>query len=489
MTTPDETTIGFDEVLAQLMAADPDSFYRQAQAYDDAVAVLEETRAALAAQRRALEEMWSATDPARLDRLNELTRYLELLIGRLQDPSYPVVLRRIADVIRDSQQRLQSLLDGHGQHVVDAAAQADRDKRARKILADLSGAYRQLGGSLRALPERTATGDPLPASSTRVERSDGARAVAATPIPARASGGSFEMIGAASGARAGALGAIPSQAKLAGDTAAPSAPAAFGRFAQFAARPTSPASGPATPSFSGFAGMAEPSAPAATPAFAQPGSGSSRTRQQAPQEQKNTTQSAPSSGPGETSARQVSGLPIPARLDAAPGAGLPVPVESVVVPSQTPASLVAAPATSAVASTPELPAPEVSLAGSAAQMAASPSPVPTPNVPVVTQPLPPGPPPAAVATNASPAPLVMSANANLGVGASTAGSAMPPGLMSTSAAGAAGAPAVRRTEVWLRAEASGWSGADPTPARLGRRGPDEREDGRQDRGCATEEGR
>jgi hypothetical protein len=488
MTTPDETTIGFDEVLAQLMAADPDSFYRQAQAYDDAVAVLEETKAALAAQRRALEEMWSATDPARLDRLNELTRYLELLIGRLQDPSYPVVLRRIAEVIRDSQQRLQSLLDGHGQHVIDAAAQADRDKRARKILADLSGAYRQLGGSLRALPERTATGDPLPAS-TRVESSGGARAVAATPVSARVAGGSVEMVGVASGGRAGALGSIPSRTKLAGDTAAPSAPAPFGRFAQFAAGPTSPASGPAAASFSGFAGMAEPGAPAVPTAFAQPGSGSSRTRRQAPQEQKNTTGSAPSSGPGETSARQVGGLPIPARLDAAPGAGLPVPVESVVVPSQAPAALVAAPATSAVASTPELPAPEVSLAGSAAQVVASPSPVPTPNVPVVTQPLPPGPPPAAVATNASPAPLVMSANANLGVGASTAGSAMPPGLMATSAAGAAGAPAVRRTEVWLRAEASGWCGADPTPARLGRRGSDEREDGRQDRGCATEEGR
>ncbi|WP_043726728.1 hypothetical protein, partial [Kutzneria sp. 744] len=180
MATPDETQAGFDEILAQVMAADPDTFHRQARAFDDAVTALHDAKAALETQRRTLEETWSTQDPARFDQLDQVTRHLEVLMSRFQHPSYSQTLRRIGDLIRDSQQRLLSLKDDHGHDGV--AARADRDKRARKILADLSTSYRQLGGSLREPPERTADGGLLPASFTRTESPDGARHTTATPV-------------------------------------------------------------------------------------------------------------------------------------------------------------------------------------------------------------------------------------------------------------------------------------------------------------------
>jgi hypothetical protein len=500
MVTADETQSSFDEVLDQVMAADPDTFYRQARAFDDAVTVLHDAKAALQTQRRTLEETWSTQDPVRFDRLDQVTRHLELLMSRYRYPSYPQTLRRIGDLIRDSQRRLLSLKDDHGQHGDSAAARADRDKRARKILADLSTSYRQLGGSLREPPERTADGGLLPASFTRTESPDGMRHTTATPVAGGAAGTSAcsaGTTGAKTHGRALAFGAVPTQAKLAGDSVEPSLPAPFARFAHYAARPVSPGHGRTEQSFSGFANMAEPDSRVAAPAFAPSGNGSSLARQKVSHATESTSRSTPSRS-GDADPGQLRDLPVPVKLDSVPATGSSVPM--VPVTTAGPATALSQEATAAQAVSAANPAaappatstaPQVSLAGSAAQAAAPGSvtnPAPAPNA-TLARPLPPAPPPAAVATNASSVPLALSANANLGPSASAVGSVVRPGLTPTAVGSSAAVPASRGTEVWLRADASSWAPVGRTPGRLGRDGLDAHDPTWQDAGCVTEEGR
>ncbi|GAA3440166.1 hypothetical protein [Kutzneria kofuensis] len=449
MTTPDGTQPSFDEVLDQVMAADPDTFYQKARAFENVVTVLQDARAFLAKQHRMLEELWTTPDPGRFNRLEQVIRHLETLLSRYRYPNYVQVLRRIGDVIRDSQQRLLSMKDDHGDH----AARADRDKRARKILADLSSSYRQLGESLQELPERTADGDILPASFT--QGTTGAYA----PAPRVGVGRVLGTAGTKAHGGTRAFGAAQTQPELTGGAALSNTPAPFARFAHYATRPAPPGHGRTEPSFTGFAGMADPGPQAAPFVLTQPGVGSSRSPRDVAQGKGNVPAADTSAGLGQRD--QL--VTLPAKLESIPGVGVSAKDVPVTTAGPAPASGVAAPPGPAPA------APQVSLTGSTARVAAPAPATPAASDVPVAPPPPPGPPAAAVATNASAAPLAMSAGSSLTSGSAMPGSMMRAGLTPVPMANVVGAASVPRgAEVWLRADASNWNPGTGAQAPLGR---------------------
>jgi hypothetical protein len=455
MTTPDDNQLSYDEVLDRVLVADPESFYGKAQAFDDAVTALHDVRNVLLKRRRAIDEMWSTTDLNKLAKLDELTRHLELLIRGMRDPGYSRVLRRIGDVLRDSQQRLLSMRDDHG---ADPAARADRDKRARKILADLSTSYGQLGSLLQELPKRTANGGIVPASFAHAPGSGVATGEGSAAT--HASSCSTGTVGKAH-AGIGVFDTAPKHAELVDATAQPDVPAQFAGFAHYASQPAAPGRGRATPSFSGFAAMADPDSQAAAVVLSQLGTGASRPTVKALVDK---------ALPGKENPLQSTTLPSSVKVEVTPDAATPV-VSSVPATTAGPAAAPAVPSAPA----------QVSLTGSTAATAAPPPAPATPGVPLKPPP-PPGPPAEAVATNAS-APLAMSATPTVAYGSSTPGSMMRPGM--TSAPVLAPAAPVRGSEVWLRADTSAWQTGPQSPARLDREGIAGPEIAGHDSGCAA----
>src|SRR5687768_1568482 len=107
MATSPDGQLGFEEVLERVLAADPESFYTQATAFEQAVVSLDDAKGLLKKNRRALEESWSNRADQRFLQLDGLVRHLSGLMGDM--PSYPVLLRLIGDAIVDSRRRLLDL--------------------------------------------------------------------------------------------------------------------------------------------------------------------------------------------------------------------------------------------------------------------------------------------------------------------------------------------------------------------------------------------
>src|SRR5688572_15096776 len=93
----------FEEILERVLAADSESFYTQANAFEQAVVSLDDAKGLLRKYRRVLEESWSNRTEQRFDQLDGLVRHLSALMGDM--PSYPVLLRLIGDAIVDSRRR------------------------------------------------------------------------------------------------------------------------------------------------------------------------------------------------------------------------------------------------------------------------------------------------------------------------------------------------------------------------------------------------
>ncbi len=171
----------YEQVLAEVSAADPQTFYLQAQRFEQAASSLGDTKDLLRRYRRDLAEAWHSGDKQRYNRIDRLVQHIEGVVAAIRDPGYAMVLRRIGDVIVDSQQRLRSMKDDAA-HAKDASARADLDKRAVKILEELSTSYRQLGGELAELPQRTAAGKPMDSMPARTTTTGNTAASAAGPV-------------------------------------------------------------------------------------------------------------------------------------------------------------------------------------------------------------------------------------------------------------------------------------------------------------------
>lgn len=216
-----------DDVLRRLAAADHRAFYQQAEAFEQAASMLEEVKDLLRKHHRTLEEAWSNGNPERHAWIADVVRHVDGLLTSVRGSDYPRLLRRLGDMVVDSRQRLTAL-----QH---ESPSGDRDARARKILDDLSTSYRQVGGSLAQLPERTAKGGVLPATMSWTAAGK-------------------ERFSHADGSHRGALD------NVAAETVAPMPETAvpFGRFSPLNSRPAAAAAKAADPAetFGGFAGLA-----------------------------------------------------------------------------------------------------------------------------------------------------------------------------------------------------------------------------------------
>ena len=242
MATSPDAQLSFDEVVERVLVADPESFYVQATAFEEATKSLHDARGLLAKQRRSLEDAWSNRLDQRFVQMDGLVRHLEVMMGDM--PTYPILLRHLGDAIVDSRQRLLDLR--HLRADADPHALADRDQQARKILDDLSATYRRLGSQLPELPERTATGHFVSVRPARFEAGvrDGASGAGCAP---------------AKGSSPAHHNALPAPRQTVDESVGDPAPqAAFGRFAQFATRPAAtPAPARKAQSFNGFARLVD----------------------------------------------------------------------------------------------------------------------------------------------------------------------------------------------------------------------------------------
>lgn len=413
MATSPDGQPGFEEILERVLAADPESFYTQATAFEQAVVSLDDAKGLLKKNRRVLEESWSNRADQRFLQLDGLVRHLSGLMGDM--PSYPVLLRLIGDAIVDTRRRLLDLR--HLPAAADSRALSDRDQQARKILDDLSRTYRELGGQLPDLPERTATGHVLVAPPPRVE----------TGVRGGSAGG---VTGGGAGFASAKSMLMRSQMVAEEEVVAePEAPAAFGGFAQLAIR-SAPAKPPVqkVPSFNGFARLADQEdepvlavLPHAPGLAAAEGTAQQRDRGHA------ATAAAPADLDRSTILSTVDKV-APVKLESAPA----VPS----APAAAPPSTVSGPTVSG----PTVPAP-----------------APAAAAPAVSA-------PAVSAPPVTPAP---SAHANFAPDTASAANLMRPGLGAAVPPGVPGAPLGRGAEVWLRGDSADWTATQKPDHKLG----------------------
>lgn len=257
---PEAGSLTLEQVLEQVSSADSQTFYQQAQRFDQAAGRLHDVKDLLSKYRRDLADAWHSGDKQRVNRLDRLIRHVEGVVAGVQNPGYPRLLRKIGDAIADTKQRLNELKDTKG-NAEDDKARADVDKRAAQLLDELSTSYRQLGGELVALPERTDTGRKGTAEpGARIDTGSGEAApvlvashtsrpgdVAGTAgAPVKSVGSGMSVKGAGSGTFTtqaggsvkqtgfGDFSLAQSQPVLEGSAPPPEAAVPFARFAQYA---------------------------------------------------------------------------------------------------------------------------------------------------------------------------------------------------------------------------------------------------------------
>ncbi|WP_086669137.1 hypothetical protein [Lentzea kentuckyensis] len=441
MATSPDGQLTFEQVLERVLAADPESFYTQAQAFDEAAKTLHDAKNLLSKHRRTLEDAWANDAEQRFIQLDGLVRHLEVLLGDV--PTYPGMLRRIGDAIVDSRQRLLEL-----QHMppdADKKATSDRDKQARKILDDLSGTYRRVGGEMPELPERTASGQmltapPPPRHAVEFGNATGGGAGCA-PIAAKSAHSLMSRT------------AAPAVHEPVKEAAAPAPQAAFGRFAQYATRPAaSTAPAPKARSFNGFARLTDQADPAAL--ALRPGG----------------TNPAAADAPGQRERRHAETAEVPVELDRSTNvstvdAVAPVKLESSPVAAPSPAAATA-PTTSAAPESAQTVRPHISLT-STLSLASVPA---APSAPPVAAPPAPTAPPAIPATSGPPPnPLAVSAHAHLAPDSAADANMMRPSMGGAVAPGVSG-PVGRGSEVWLRGDSTEWTATHQAAAQPGRDG-------------------
>lgn len=450
----------FEQVLERVLTADPESFFVQAQAFDEAAKTLHDAKSLLSKHRRTLEDAWANGAEQRFVQLDGLVRHLEVLLGDV--PTYPVMLRRIGDAIVDSRQRLLDL-----QHMppnADKNAESDRDKQARKILDDLSGTYRRAGGEMPELPERAASGQLLPVSAPRRPAAfvgaTGGGGAGCAPVAAKSTHSLMSRT------------AVPVVHEQAEESATPPPQAAFGRFAQYATRPShASAPAPKPSSFNGFARLTDQVDPVAP--MLRPGG----------------TGLAPAEASEQRGRRHADTAEVPVELDRSTKLSTvdpvapeklessPVPATSAPAPASAPAAATApaaVPAAAAAAATVAVPdsaaasaiRPQISLTSSSslASVPVAPSappvaPPPAPQVPVA---------PPAAASGPQPHPLAVSATTHLAPDSASGANMMRPGVGGAVPPSMSG-PVGRGPEVWLRADSTEWT-THPAAAQPGRDG-------------------
>ncbi|MDX8056752.1 hypothetical protein SK571_45925 [Lentzea sp. BCCO 10_0798] len=476
MATTQEDRLTFDEVLDRVLAADPESFYAQAKAFEQASEVLDEAKRLLAKQRRQLEEGWSNGVSDRFVRIEALVRQVEGLLADL--PAYPRLLRRTGDAIVDSRQRLLALRHMPVKPHVGAVDQADlkalsdRDSQARRILGELSTSYLQIGGEMPELPKHTVTGQlvvvpPLRQPTAGVGAA-GSRVMATSTRSQPAHARSFTGGGGST--------ALFAPLDAADEPARPEQQAAFGRFATLATRsaPTVPVQ--KAQSFNGFSGLADPVDPAAVVLGAHGkglGAAPSTEEGKGAGGRKHLELTHLHAGLDGMATQLTAEVKAPANLESAPLAEQPVtsaaPVAAQALGAKPQITL-----TSTAPPAPMSPAPAVPAPAAPALAGAAPS-APAAAVPAAAPPPGPSSPPAVPATSGpQPNPFAMAANAGLAPGAGPAANAVRPPLGSALGAGLAPpAPMARGPEVWLRADTSDWANTHQAVTRLGRDGADQ----------------
>jgi hypothetical protein len=442
MATSPDGQLTFEQVLAQVLAADPESFYTQAHAFEEASKTLQDAKSSLAKHRRTLEDAWANGSEQRFGELDGLVRHLQVLLADV--PTYPGKLRSIGDAIVDSRQRLLDL-----QHLpadADKHAKSDRDKRARKILEDLSSTYRRVGGEMPELPERSASGQLLTAPPPRQGMAFGSANGGGGGCPTTTKKSTHSL----SRTAAAVMHAPPEEA-----VAQPAPEAAFGRFAQYATRPT-PHSTPAPKksSFNGFSSLtdqADQMAPAMRPGgtslFA-PEITENRGRRHADNVE------IPLELDGPTNVSNVDHA-APAKLESSPAPVAPAPAAAVTAPA-VPETTSAPTSVSKV---------QISVLNSSSLASVPTAP---PVQPVVAPPAPQSPvvPPAA-ASGPQPHPLAMSATTNLAPDSAPGANMMRPSLGGVVPPSVSG-PVGRGSEVWLRADSAEWTATHQVTAHQSR---------------------
>lgn len=466
--------LDFDQVRARVSAADPQTFYRKAAAFEQAAERLELFGDQLRRYRADLESVWHNGDPRQYEWVDRLLRYTDALIVSIREPGYPAVLRRIGDAVAQSQQRLRGLENHSGGTTPDERARLARDEHARQILGDLSTSYVQSGLSLAEIPERGATGRPIHVPVALAEGSAGHHVMASTSMVAvtgKGRGGGVDHRSVVSALQSPVDGGVPLSA----------AAEPFGRMSHFATSQPVSARADQPAKFSGFAGMALPAAESAVPPLVSATAAGDGTKKSGTGRSEKTAPLVTSPVKAQATTFLTSAAAPPATVSAelataavrATAVAPPVTVAGQPATVVATATAAAAPATVPAAHPGAATVPPVASGAPAALQSTGVSPVisaaaaPTPAVAPPAQPtLPPRPPlpgefPAmSTSVGASPAPV-----GDVHGGTASTGAVPPPGAIG--AGSMAGGPVSRVDSTWLRADPGTWSGGNGAAARPG----------------------
>ena len=142
---PGLASLTYDQLAQLVTGVSPDVFYLRANAFDQAMARLEQVQDDLVRETRNMGEAWQGRIAESFDgTVGKVSGFITKLLQATASPGDGAALRRAGDALTQAQRRLTD---------VQARGQTGDTKAALQIVQDLSTAYEEVGLGFTPLPE------------------------------------------------------------------------------------------------------------------------------------------------------------------------------------------------------------------------------------------------------------------------------------------------------------------------------------------------
>jgi hypothetical protein len=172
-----------DSVAAQILAAEPDSLYRQAAQFDLATLTVQDLAAGFAGALRRVDESWRSC--GRSQPLETSYSGIGMVLDQLQCPEYGPLLRRAGEALAAAQAQIRELQTRRMRDRVGsptASTAGEYDRQAALVRRDLAQRLSGVGGALPPVPERTVSGTTIGIHATSTPGDGGATDAPASTI-------------------------------------------------------------------------------------------------------------------------------------------------------------------------------------------------------------------------------------------------------------------------------------------------------------------
>lgn len=153
-------SLTYEQLAALINEGNPEDFYAEALAFDDASGRLQQLHDDFLRESRQLQEFVSGEILVSIEGVTQrYVGWIDAVLEPMLNPGYAQGLRHAGDALATGQQRLRDLQAQLGAQDPAVPPPADQGEQTRlqalQILRDMGTAYRDIGGTFTPLPETT----------------------------------------------------------------------------------------------------------------------------------------------------------------------------------------------------------------------------------------------------------------------------------------------------------------------------------------------